>query len=277
MTSRLPQAVRSAGAAAMFSALSFIATSASPSQAPAALIGPVTPTADCPVLSISLIGQVAKVFGPRLFTVAVPGVQAETMVSVPGSRVAAVHTGLPVCILGVSAATATAHFGHNWGSFEGRETAAHAYQSMLVATQATSRRSDVIVSAAEHATFAVDGSAAARVVTDLETLANSNDTSLVGRYVSLLNVQITVVGSRPGFWIGSASEELFVLPADEVHPEPGQRVNLKGVVLQLPQGMTNMLADFRAARDEVIYVYASQFRTLSRRVEPVLQKDQHRP
>jgi hypothetical protein len=38
-------------------------------------------------------------------------------------------------------------------------------------------------------------------------------------------------------------------------------VNLKGVVLEVPERMANRLGDYQAARDETIYVYASQIRT----------------
>jgi hypothetical protein len=33
-------------------------------------------------------------------------------------------------------------------------------------------------------------------------------------------------------------------------------------VLRLPDGMTNRLGDYGAATNEIIYIYASQFRTL---------------
>jgi hypothetical protein len=170
---------------------------------------------------------------------------------------------LPVCVVGTLASTPTVDFQHAWGSFERDPLPAHVYPNTLLATHVTSLRTDVIISAAEHATFPVAGSAAARILTDIDLLANSIDTDLVGRYVSLRDVRITIVGSQRGFWVASGNEELFVLPADEVRARPGQRVNLKGVVLQMPKDMTNKLADYDAARDEVIYLYASQLRTLS--------------
>jgi hypothetical protein len=116
-------------------------------------------------------------------------------------------------------------------------------------------------SAAEVATSA-DAAIAGRMLTDVDGLAHSTDTELVGRPVSLRDVRIGTVGSEHGFWLASGREDLFVLPADEVHPRPGQRINLKGVILQLPDRMVNRLGDYRAARDETIYVYASQLRTL---------------
>jgi hypothetical protein len=92
-------------------------------------------------------------------------------------------------------------------------------------------------------------------------LSESADTQLVGGFVSLRNVRISVVVER-GFWVASDHEEVFVLPADEIHAQPGQHVNIKGIVLRLPDGMANRLGDYGAASNEVICIYASQIRSL---------------
>jgi hypothetical protein len=202
------------------------------------------------------------VFGPRLFAVAAPDTGIDMLVFVPDSRVAAVRAGMPVCIDGTIALTRAVHLEQAWGSFERDLSPALAYPSTLMVEQVTSRGVDVVVSAAAHATWPDTGATPVRLLTDVGMLANAADTKLVGQFVSLLDVRITTVVSPAGFWVASDSEELFVLPADEIHPQPGQRVNLKGVVLQVPDGMTNRLGDYGAARDEAIYVYASQFRTL---------------
>lgn len=58
------------------------------------------------------------------------------------------------------------------------------------------------------------------------------------------------------------TSRLFVLPGDAVHLRQGARVNIRGFVLELPEGMKDRLDDYLAARDEAIYVYANQVRTL---------------
>jgi hypothetical protein len=262
MTMALPRTARRAGSLTVCSMLLAIsATAQSPQQPPAPGEFVTDAPADCPGTAMTVMGEVTNVFGPRLFTIAASGTHEETLVYVPGSSVAAARTGLPVCVAGVPASTPTIAFDHEWGSFGLDRSPGNIYPTTLVATRVTNRQADVIISAAQHATFPA-ASAVAGTVTDIDMLASSTDTALVGRYVSLRDVQIGIVGSQPGFWVASDNGDLFVLPADEVHPRPGQRVNLKGVVLQLPDGMTNRLGDYRAGRDEVIYLYASQFRTL---------------
>ena len=97
---------------------------------------------------------------------------------------------------------------------------------------------------------------------DLAALASSDDSTLVGRLVDLRNARISAVAAAGGFWVSSNDEQLFVLPGDAVHLRQGARVNIRGFVLELPEGMKNRLDDYLAARDEAIYVYANQVRTL---------------
>jgi hypothetical protein len=97
---------------------------------------------------------------------------------------------------------------------------------------------------------------------DLAALASSDDSTLVGRLVDLGThgsvpwQQRAVSGSVP------MTSRLFVLPGDAVHLRQGARVNIRGFVLELPEGMKDRLDDYLAARDEAIYVYANQVRTL---------------
>jgi hypothetical protein len=228
----------------------------------ASSVGSVSAATDlCSNQMTPLFGEVHTVFGPRLFTVAAPGTGIHRLVFVPGWHVAAVRTGLPLCIVGTITPTLAANLDQEWGSFA-RGPSPAVFPTTLIAEQVTSRGVDIVVSAAAPASWPNTAAAADHTVTDADLLANSTDTKLVGRFVSLRDVRITAVVSPGGFWIASDHEELFVLSGDDIHPRTGQRVNLKGVVLQLPDGMTNRLGDYRAARDEVIYVYASQFRTL---------------
>jgi hypothetical protein len=216
----------------------------------------------CSTRSLPVFGEVRSVFGPRLFTVAAPGTGFDRLVFVPGWHVAAVRTGIPLRIVGTITTTRAANLDNEWGSFAPAASLAPAFPTTLVAEQVTSRGMEIVLSAAAHAMWPNTPAAADRTVTDVDMLAHSTDTTLVGRFVSLRDVRITVVVSATAFWIASDHEELFVLSGDDIHPRSGQRVNLKGVVLQLPSGMANRLGDYRAARNEAIYVYASQFRTL---------------
>jgi hypothetical protein len=216
----------------------------------------------CLTQTMAVVGDVHRVFGPRLFTVAVPGLDSEQLVFVPGPRVAAVASGFPVCVFGTISRTREVNFELEWGSFDDTHAIAGAYPTMLTTNQVASDGTDLVISSAAHATWRYKADAGDRTVTDIDRLANSTDTKLIGKFVSLRDARIATVVSPAGFWIATDHEELFVLPSDEIHPKPGQRVNLKGIVLQLPDGMSNRLGDYSAARDEVIYVYASQFRTL---------------
>jgi hypothetical protein len=207
------------------------------------------------------VGEVRTILGPRLFTITVPGIDSDRLVFAPGPLIAAVATGFPVCVAGAIVPTRELNLAHEWGTFDDRRAIALAYPTATVTNHATSGGTRLVISAAAHATFPDASAAAERTLTDLEMLTESVDTRLIGRFVSLRNVQISVVVER-GFWIASDHEEVFVLPADEIHPQRGQHVNIKGIVLRLPDGMTNRLGDYRAASNEIIYIYASQFRTL---------------
>jgi hypothetical protein len=70
------------------------------------------------------------------------------------------------------------------------------------------------------------------------------------------------VAAAGGFWVHSDDERLFVLPGDAAHLRQGARVNIRGLVLELPEGMNGRLDDYLAAQDEAIYVYANQVRAL---------------
>ena len=72
----------------------------------------------CSNQTMALIGEVSKVFGPRLFAVAAPGIGAETLVFVPGWRIVTIRTGLCVCILGTIKLTPAIDLIHEWGSFD---------------------------------------------------------------------------------------------------------------------------------------------------------------
>ena len=216
----------------------------------------------CSSHTTPVFGEVRTVFGPRLFTVTASDSGIDRLVFVPGWHVAAVRTGISLCIVGTTTPTSAANVEHEWGSFDRAGSPAPEFPTTLIAEQVTSHGADVVVSAAAHAAWPNATAAADRMVTDVNLLANSTDTRLVGRFVSLRDVRITAVVSSVSFWITSYGEELFVLSGDESHARPGQRINLKGVVLQFPNGMADRLGDYGAARDETIYVYASQFRTL---------------
>jgi hypothetical protein len=225
-------------------------------------VDPVSGSPDaCPYQPMALVGEVRTILGPRLFTITVPGIDSDRLVFVRGPLVAAVATGFPVCVAGAIVPTRELNLVHEWGTFDDRQVIALAYPTATVTNQATSGGTELVISAAAHATFPDASAAAERTLTDLEMLTESVDSQLVGRFVNLRNVRISVVVKR-GFWIASDHEEVFVLPADETHPQPGQHVNIKGIVLRLPDGMTNRLGDYGAATNEIIYIYASQFRTL---------------
>jgi hypothetical protein len=211
----------------------------------------------------TLTGEVHRVIGPRLFTIAAQTQLGDALVFVPGARVAAISTGAAVVVTGMMRLSTAANLDNEWGSFQNENARHSEYPMLLVAERLTSNGVDAAISAAARAVESDTplATASERALTDVDALGASADTRLVGRAVHLRNVAVQQVVSGGGFCIVSGGEELFVRPADESHLRDGQRVNLKGVVLELPERMANRLGDSQAARDETIYVYASQIRT----------------
>jgi len=84
-------------------------------------------------------------------------------------------------------------------------------ESTTIATrQVVSGGTDLVTLAVAHATLPDARTAEEHTLSDLEILAASADRRLVGRFVSLRNVQVGEVVAGRGFWIASDHEELFV-------------------------------------------------------------------
>ena len=133
---------------------------------------------------------------------------------------------------------------------------------MIVADSAVSEGTSAVSAIAGRQPSSASGIEDDAALTDVNALGASAEAGLVGRRVYIRNARINAVVAAGGFWVATKHEQLFVLPGDEVHLRQGQRVNIRGVVLELPVGMKNRLDDYIAARNETIYVYANQIRTL---------------
>ena len=91
-------------------------------------------------------------------------------------------------------------------------------------------------------------------VTDVNTLAQSNDLRMVGRRVNLSQATVSSkAGDGRGFWIGQGQQRLYVFPAEEMTVEVGDRVSIEGSVLRLPRNMQERVG---ATGEESVYVYA---------------------
>jgi hypothetical protein len=215
---------------------------------------------------ISVDALVHRVVGPRIFTIVHTGptAVAEILVFVPPPQLAAVREGTRAFITGTVRPASTSAIEHEWGSdVASTRRVQSPDRAMLVAEAVIVDGIDVAMdaSAAWRSTGMADPRALGPLE-DLGRLASSGSAELVGRPVDLRNVEISAVAAGGGFWIASKDEQLFVLPGDTVLSRQGARVNVKGFVLELPDGMRSRLDDDLAARDETIYVYANQVRTL---------------
>jgi hypothetical protein len=215
---------------------------------------------------ISVSTAVLRVLGPRLFTVGGPDqvIDHEMLVYVPPPGLALVRAGMPTMILGTVRPFAAAELAREWG-WNGNASA-HSIVDDRVIIVADAAVSDG-TSADVGAIAGRQSSSASRIeddatLTDVNALGASTDAGLVGRRVYIRNARINAVAAGGGFWVATTHEQLFVRPGDAVHLRREQRVNIRGVVLELPGGMKNRLGDYIAARNEAIYVYANQIRTL---------------
>jgi hypothetical protein len=205
-------------------------------------------------------GEVRDVLGPRIFTVSYDASMPDVLVYLPGPRVAVVRAGMPVVVTGATVSPTAINLDAEWSSLENSHARVREYTRVFVAEEVTHEGRQIAISAAARVWPDIPGAISPLI--DIEALATSEDTSLVGRMVELRNARISAVVSDGGFWLTTMDEELFVRPGDETHLQPGGRVNIKGIVLELPDRMINRLEDYAAARNETIYIYASQVRSL---------------
>jgi hypothetical protein len=212
---------------------------------------------------ISLAASVHRVLGPRLFTISANqiGDDTERLVFVPPPGLALVRGGSSVTITGTVRARATAELVYEWGWTGGASISGANVDNdaMIVADAVVDTETNRVADAAASSTTAAGNGTA---LTNVSELASSADAGLIGRTVMIRNARINAVVASGGLWLASDTDNLFVLPGDESHVRQGQRVNIRGVVLELPEHMKGRLDDDIAARNEVIYVYATQIRTL---------------
>jgi hypothetical protein len=98
---------------------------------------------------------------------------------------------------------------------------------------------------------------ASKPLTDAAAIGSANR-ELVGRQVDLSKVEVARSAAAQGFWIASGNSSVFVLPAPNAvtaKPTAGQKVDIDGVMLEMPKWMrARSTAD---GANEHVYIYAS--------------------
>jgi hypothetical protein len=206
-------------------------------------------------------GEVDRVLSPHLFTIDERNwadAERELPVVVPEPFAAIVQSDTPVRVTGTVQKVPIAQVEREWGVL-GNEPKIRAdieTRPELLATEVTANtkaavtlrlRTDQPVGTAGTA-----GSGSSAPITETGQVAQARDKSLVGRRVDLKDASVTGV-SEPGFWISLPSgERIFVLPAQKTAVRQGQTAAIRGVVLELPEGLRIKVN----AKDEPVYIYA---------------------
>lgn len=218
--------------------------------------------------TIKVTGEVDEVLGPRMFKLDERewlDFDGETLVYTPAPLAIFVQEGEPVTVTGTLRTVMDVNLDNEWGWFE-LEPDVEAEldkRNVIVATGIVNRAgTDVAIRVADPAKPVAVGTSgsAATALTDVAMLAGSDNEMLVGRTVDLKNVRSQSIAKGGGFWVNSGSETLFILPAnaETMKVNPGETVNVIGIVMAMPEAMNDRVADRGKASHEDIYVYATQ-------------------
>lgn len=213
-------------------------------------------------LSIAIEGLVDDVFGPRLFRVADRTADGEMLVGVLAPAVAPVRTGDLVRITGRVQPLAHDEFERSWNWLALDPEAAFdmALHPVLVATRVTATGgSDVELVRTKDADSPADAVRAAPAgspISELTTLARA-DRGLVGRAVALDDVTAAAVASIGGFFLRGPDRHVLVVTAEGSEiPSRGERLSVRGVVMEMPDTLEARLAPPGPMNDSV-YIYAN--------------------
>lgn len=212
---------------------------------------------------ISVSGEVQNVLGPRLFTIDEPNwidLDGETVVLVPAPLAALVRRDNPVVVTGTVRPFVKTDIEREYGWFGAAPQLDIdvSKKYVLIADDVTTYGAHSLMEfSTRTAKPAAKSESDHAAVTDLSTLAKSNDTSLIGRRVDLKNAHVSGT-SESGFWIGASADgdSILVMPAngDKTKIAQGQNVTVEGVVMELPKALRQKLGD--SAKSEQTYVYA---------------------
>jgi hypothetical protein len=211
--------------------------------------------------TVTVEGEVDRVLGPHLFTVDERDwvdAEREMPVVVPEPFAAIVRSDAPVRVTGTVQKVPLAQIERDRGLLgDARIRAEIETKPVLVATDVTATQSGVSLRVRSDQPVGTSGATASTPVTDTKQVAQAKDKNLVGRRVDLSSV--TVAGtSNEGFWIGAPSgERIFVMTTSKPTVKEGQRADVRGLVLELPEGL-RVKVD---AANEPIYIYADRVTT----------------
>ena len=206
--------------------------------------------------TVTVEGEVDRVLGPNLFTIDERDwvdADREMAVVVPEPFAAVVKTDVPVRVTGTVEKMPIAKIAH--GLFNDQKIKAEIEkQPVIVATDIVATQSGANLRL--HVDKLDTAGATAQPLTDVNEVAKANDKNLVGRRVDLMGVMVTSV-SNEGFWIRTPSgERIFVLTKGKPGVKEGQQTEVKGVVLELPEGLKIQVK----GGNEPIYILADTAR-----------------
>jgi hypothetical protein len=217
---------------------------------------------------VSVDAEVEDVLGPRLFTLDESNwgdLEGEILVVMPGAEAVAVREGDRVTISGTVTAFARSGVGEQWG-WQKMDAAAEgrvARRPVLVATRVVggdSERVLVIQKSAGRDSGSETAMAArtAPVVTDIGRVG-AGDEALIGHRVSFTAATAAAHGATRGLIVEQQGARVFVLPSSTAaseKPATEGAIRIEGVILQMPDGLSDRLGAPDDLNDE-IYVFAT--------------------
>jgi hypothetical protein len=225
---------------------------------------------------VTVEGEADDVLGPRLFVIDEGNwfdmFDGEALVLVPSQKFAKLRDGDNIKVSGTMRTfdTVRVDIEREWGWFDDPDVELNAElnrRAVIVAETIESLDGDNLLE--NGAAMSTDRPADpgqpagmmddSQPLTDFAVVADAHGTAYVGRTVKLENVTVGQAAEK-GYWVGSDSQRLFVLPADTSQTlNEGETVTIHGTVLELPHTMRARIGDDN--RNEDIYILARTINT----------------
>jgi hypothetical protein len=225
---------------------------------------------------VTVEGEADDVLGPRLFVIDEGNwfdmFDGEALVMVPSQKFAKLRDGDNIKVSGTVRTfdTVRVDIEREWGWFDDPDVELNAElnrRAVIVAETIESLDGDNLLE--NGAAMSTDRPADpgqpagmmddSQPLTDFAVVADAHGTAYVGRTVKLENVTVGQAAEK-GYWVGSDSQRLFVLPADTSQTlNEGETVTIHGTVLELPHTMRARIGDDN--RNEDIYILARTINT----------------
>jgi hypothetical protein len=227
---------------------------------------------------VSVDAEVERAFGPRVFTIDEPNwsdLDGEVLVYMPSDLAAMIREGDRITVTGTPKAYVRDDLANEWGWPETNADMDNRLgtRPVLVASRIVGGDNDVamVIRTARGAdtpeAVGTSGTAtapsvsgtptAAAPLTEIDRIAAATPDQ-VGSQVRLTRTPVAKVAADHGFWIrGGSGDFVFVLPSRlDTALAPGQQVDVRGVVLQMPKTMKEKLSPGGDWNTDV-YVYAT--------------------